>query len=767
MLIAAILSCFALSLAAPWLSRLARVGAGWILAILPFSLAVYFARWAPQVSAGKRLRVSYDWAPELGLQFSFYLDGLAVLFALIITGIGALIIIYAGGYLKGHQQLGRLYSFLLLFMGSMLGVVLSDNLITLFVFWELTSFSSYLLIGFSHEREGARAAALQALLVTGLGGLSLLAGVLLLGRTTGTFELSELAARGDLIQAHTLYVPALLLILVGAFTKSAQVPFHFWLPDAMEAPAPVSAYLHAATMVKAGVYLLARLNPILGGTIAWQYCLTGVGLVTMVWGAYLASRQTQLKRILAYSTVSGLGMLVFLLGIGTERAVAAAMLMLLTHALYKGCLFLVAGVVDHEAKESDIRRLGGLRQVMPFTAVAAVLAAASMAGLPPVVGFIAKEMVLESAWAAPQIPYVLTAAVVAAAILLVTVALMVGFRPFFGSAPAGTRIVHEGSPSLLLGPGALALLGLWAGLAPGAFGRWLLSPAAAAVMGRPVSLDLALWHGLTPAVFLSTAAVLGGIAVYARLASRYNSDAAPQTPPAPGSTFGYALALRALSAVAAAQTRILQNGYLRFYLLIVVGTAVVASWYTLWSRAGIPTLATWPEIRIHEAMLAAVMLAAAIVAAMTRSRLAAFAAIGVVGYGVGLIFLLFGAPDLAMTQFVVETLTVILFVLGFYRLPRFGPISTRAARLRDAVVAIASGALVTTLVLLGLNTQFHPSISDYFAVNSLPGGHGHNIVNVILVDFRGLDTLGEITVLAVAGIGVYALIRLRLAAGDK
>jgi len=766
MLSAAILSCFALSLVAPWVYRLARGRAGWALAILPFSLAVYFAGWAPRVSAGERLRVSHAWVPELGIQFSFYLDGLAVLFALIITGIGALIIIYAGGYLKGHHQLGRLYSFLLLFMGSMLGVVLSDNVITLFVFWELTSFSSYLLIGFSHEREGARAAALQALLVTGMGGLSLLAGLLLLAQTAGAFELSELASRGDLIQAHPLYVPALLLVLLGAFTKSAQVPFHFWLPDAMEAPAPVSAYLHAATMVKAGVYLLARLSPALGGTIAWQYCVTGVGLLTMVWGAYLASRQTQLKRILAYSTVSGLGMLVFLLGIGTERAVAAAMVMLATHALYKGTLFLVAGVVDHEAGESDITRLSGLRRAMPFTALAAVLAAASMAGLPPVAGFIAKEMLLESAWAAPQIPWVLTAAVVATAVLLVTVALMVGLRPFFGSAPAAAHDVHEGSVSLLLGPAVLALLGLFVGLAPGAAGQWLLSSAAGAVLGRAVSLDLAIWHGFTPAVFLGIAAVLGGIALYARLASRY-SAATPRTPAVPGSAPGYAFSLRALNALARGQTRLLQSGYLRYYLMIIVSTATLVTAFTLLSRAGLPAMASWPGIRIHEAVLAAVMLAAALVAATTGSRLTAFAAIGVVGYGIGLTFLLFGAPDLAMTQFVVETLTVILFVLGFYRLPRFDPISTDATRLRDALVAAASGALVTTLVLVGLNAQFHPSISDYLAANSLAGGHGRNIVNVILVDFRGLDTLGEITVLAVAGIGVYALIRLRPSEGSK
>ncbi|MFB3140368.1 MAG: proton-conducting transporter membrane subunit, partial [Candidatus Acidiferrales bacterium] len=393
LLAVAVLSGFVMALAAPWLHRIARSTSGWVLALFPLALTVYFAGQAGRVAAGEVLAVSIDWVPSLGIALSFYLDGLSLLFALLISGIGALVVVYAGGYLAGHAHLGRFYAFLLMFLASMLGLVLANNVITLFVFWELTSVSSYLLIGFEHEREAARQAALQALLVTGLGGLALLAGLLLLGQAGGSMELSELLTRGEAIQAHPFYAPILLLILAGAFTKSAQFPFHFWLPSAMEAPTPVSAYLHSATMVKAGIYLLARFNPVLGGTELWFYIVTAAGAATMLVGAYLAFQQSDLKRILAYSTMSALGMMVLLLGLGTELAVKAAIVSILVHALYKGALFLVAGAVEHETGTRDVDRLGGLRRAMPITAAAAALAALSMAGLPPLFGFIGKEMV--------------------------------------------------------------------------------------------------------------------------------------------------------------------------------------------------------------------------------------------------------------------------------------------------------------------------------------------------------------------------------------
>ncbi|MBI2088067.1 MAG: NADH-quinone oxidoreductase subunit L, partial [Deltaproteobacteria bacterium] len=367
----AVLSGFAAALLAPWIDRVGRGRTGWIIAVLPATLFAYFATFVASIRNGEVIRQSHAWIPSLGIDLSFTADGLSVLFALLISGIGALVVVYAGGYLAGHPQLGRFFSYLLLFMSAMLGLVLADNVIALFVFWELTTLSSYLLIGFDHEREAARSAALKSLLVTGIGGLALLAGLILLAQAGGSPELSALAKHGDAIRSHPLYAPILALILAGAFTKSAQVPFHFWLPAAMEAPTPVSAYLHSATMVKAGVYLLARLNPVLGGTDPWLFTVTTTGAVTMVVGAWMALQRTDLKLILAYSTVSALGVLTMLLGLGTPLAIKAASVFLLGHALYKGALFLIAGAVDHETGTRSFDRLGGLKKAMPLTALAA------------------------------------------------------------------------------------------------------------------------------------------------------------------------------------------------------------------------------------------------------------------------------------------------------------------------------------------------------------------------------------------------------------
>src|ERR1044071_2521246 len=357
----AVLSGFAAALGAPWFYKVARGATGWLIALLPLGLMIYFARFVEPVAAGQVIAISYNWVPSLGIQLSFLIDGLSLLFAFLISGIGALIFVYAGDYLHGHPQLGRFYAYILIFMASMLGLVLADNLIAVYVFWELTSISSYFLIGFDHHRESARAAALQALLVTGAGGLALLAGVLLLGKAGGSLEISMLLKNGDMVRSNALYVPILFLVFAGAFTKSAQVPFHFWLPSAMEAPTPVSAYLHSATMVKAGVYLLARLTPVLGGTDLWHYALSIVGAVTMGTGAYVALRQSDLKRMLAYLTVSALGMLILFIGVGTSQALAAAIVFLLAHALYKGALFLVTGILDHQTGSRDVNDLGGLR----------------------------------------------------------------------------------------------------------------------------------------------------------------------------------------------------------------------------------------------------------------------------------------------------------------------------------------------------------------------------------------------------------------------
>lgn len=757
----AVLAVFALVPATPWLYRVLRARTGWVLALLPAGLALFFAAHAGRIADGEAVAARSDWVPSLGVAFSFYLDGLSLIFALLITGIGALILVHAGGYLAGHPDLGRLYAILLLFMGSMLGLVLADNVFTLFVFWELTSVSSYLLIGFEHGRSGARASALQALFVTGAGGLAMLAGLALLGQIGGSFELSVLAGQGEVIRTDARYLPVLLLILAGAFTKSAQFPFHFWLPAAMVAPTPVSAYLHSATMVKAGIYLLARLSPALGGTGAWTVLVTVSGALTMLVGGYLALCHTDLKRILAYSTVSALGTLTLLLGLGSSYAVTAALVFLLAHALYKGALFMVAGAVDHKTGTRDVDRLGGLGHAMPITAAAAVLAAVSLAGLGPVLSFIGKELLLQAVLVEQEARFVVVLAAVLAGALFVAVAGIAGVRPFIGQAGPTPKHPREAPPSMWLGPVLLAVLGLVLGVAPGVVDRALVAPAAAAVLGEPSPVHLALWHGINLALLLSAVSAVAGAGIYLGWAPLRRAALRAGTTLPWGPERGYDLTLAGLNALARGQTRLLQNGYLRLYLIVTIGATVALTGYTLASRGAGTGAGSLEGVRFYQVGLAAVILLAALTAAVSPSRLAAVAALGVVGYGVALTYILFGAPDLAMTQFMIETLTVILFVLVFYHLPRLRLLSSRLARTRDAAIALVAGGLMTALVLAVTANRAESHVAGYYAEQSKPLAHGRNIVNVILVDFRGLDTLGEITVLAVAAFGVFALLRLR------
>ena len=764
-MLAAVLSGFGLSLAAPLLHRM-TCKAGWLLCLFPAALTVYFSLFMGELRSGEIFIYSYAWAPSLGVNLSFYLDGLSLLFALLISGVGALIVLYSSAYLAEHKNLGRLYAYLLMFMSSMLGTVLSGNIITLFVFWELTGLSSFLLIGFEHEREGARKAAWQALLVTTAGGLALLLGLLLLGEAGGSFEISALLGRGTLIRSHPLYVPMLLLILVGAFTKSAQFPFHFWLPNAMEAPTPVSAYLHSATMVKAGVYLLARLSPILGGTAVWQTTIVIVGATTMLLGAFLALRQTDLKRILAYSTLSILGALMFLLGIGTRAAVEAAMAYLIIHALYKAGLFLVAGIIDHEAGTRDVNRLKGLGRLMPITFAAAGLAAFSMAGLPPFFGFIGKELLYAATLEAPLGPFVLTGAVLLTNVLLVAVAGIVGLRPFIGSREAPSKDIHEASFRMWIGPLVLSGLGLLIGLVPQLAAGTVVSPAVAAVLSQPTVTELVLLHGLTVQLALSGLTFALGVAVYVKRDAIRRLIGRIDFGHRCGPEWGYNRVMDGTVALARLQTRILQSGHLHYYLFIIIGTMVCLVGWSMsdWRAQGI--FQNWSDIRIHECIVASVILMATAAIVRARSRMFAVAALGVIGYSVALIFVMFGAPDLAMTQFSIDTLTVILLVLVIYRMPKYVKFSRISERVRDATVALAAGILVTFLTLAATAGPTASRLSSFFAENSYPAAKGRNIVNVILVDFRALDTLGEITVLAAAAIGVYSLVRLRMDKND-
>ncbi len=759
-LVASLFAGAALTALAPFLAQRVKRAAP-LLALLPLVIFAQAAAALPRIAAGEVWQLSLPWMPQLGLALSFRLDGLSLVMTLLVSGIGALVILYGDAYLHHHPARHRFHALILLFMTAMLGVVLSGNALLLFIFWELTSISSFLLIGFEHERANARAAAWQALLVTGGGGLAMMAGLVLLAQISGSFEIGQWIENAALIQAHPLAPAAFVLILLGAATKSAQFPFHFWLPNAMEAPTSVSAYLHSATMVKAGVYLLARLYPVLSGLALWPSLLTVLGLLTLLGSSLLALAQTDLKRLLAYTTVSALGMLVFLLGLATPLAIKTAVVFLVTHALYKGALFLTAGSVDHGTGTRELPLLGGAGRAMPFTAAASGLAALSMAGLPPLIGFIAKELVYETTLAAP-LPLLLTALTLLANAATVVVAVWVGWRPFWGRAHAGELHPHE-SPAGLWGPPLLlAVLGLGLGLAPGLSGSLLAAPAAAAILQETLKVKLSLWHGLTPMLALSALTLALGLGLAALrqrlqpLTARFWHALSPFGP-----AVTYQRGLHGVISFATWQTRLLQSGYLRVYVLVIILTTVGLAGLTVALRPEMLVIGQeWGTPRFYDFILIGIILTAAFFVTRSRSRLATIALIGSIGFSIAILFLLYSAPDLAMVQFAIETLSVILFVLVLYRLPKFNRLSSTVTRAFDLVVALAGGALMTLLMLMVSTHGTESRLAAYFAENSLPLANGRNIVNVILVDFRAFDTLGEITVLTLAVIGVFSLIRL-------
>ncbi|WP_456269763.1 putative monovalent cation/H+ antiporter subunit A [Kushneria sp. AK178] len=756
----AVLTGFVLALLVPVISRWCGGRTGTLLALYPAAVALWLVSLAPEVLQSGGILFEQAWAPSLGLSLSFWLDGLSLLFGLLISGIGALIIIYASGYLHGHPQIARFYVLILSFMSSMLGVVMADGLMTLFVFWELTSITSYMLIGFNHEDAAARKSALQGLLVTFTGGLALLSGLILLNVVGGSWSLQTLLSDGEALREHALYLPMLLCLLGGAFTKSAQFPFHFWLPNAMAAPTPVSAYLHSATMVKAGIYLMARLQPGLGGTEAWMTILCVVGAITMVVGAFLAIRFTGIKKVLAYSTIMALGTLTMLLGIGGEAAMIAFVTFLTAHSLYKGALFMVAGALDHETGTKDIEEMGGLRRAMPVTALCAFVAAMSLGGIIPLFGFVAKELMFEAVLDASRFTGFLIGMSLLASVLVVAAAGIVALRPFFGALRTTPKTPHEAPLSMLAGPCVLAGLSLVLGVMPSLAGDGLLNAAASAVMGTAVVSDLYLWHGINTALMMSMFSLCVGLLVCWRWAGvrgvihRFSPvlDRGPEA--------GYWKLMDWLVRVAEWQTRLLQSGYMRNYLILTLVSFMGLTGYTLLVRHG-PVFDLELDVRLQEVVVALVTAASAVVACLMRSRLAAVAAAGVMGFGIALIFLLFSAPDLAITQLLIETLTVILLILVLFRMPQFSSLSTPMDRVRDMLVSVSTGVLMTLLILTILSQDLFTSISEYMIENSEPLGHGHNIVNVILVDFRALDTLGEIFVLSLAAIGVLAMLRLQ------
>jgi len=756
-MLTAVLLAFVAAALAPIITPMLGKSAGWAFALVPAALAAWFATQLPEIAAGGVLEQRVAWVPSIGVDAAFRLDGLSVTFALMITIIGTAVVVYAGGYLKGDRQLPRFFLLLLAFMAAMLGVVLADNLITLFIFWELTSLTSYFLIGYKHDTRTSRDGALQGLLITGSGGLAMLAGFLLLGHEVGSFQISEIVANPAAITESAAYAPALILIALGAFTKSAQFPFHVWLPNAMAAPTPVSAYLHSATMVKAGVYLLARVAPAMGGTDLWFWLLTIAGSATVLAAASLALLQRDAKRLLAYSTLIALGALVTLLGAGGKLGAEAMLVFMVAHALYKAPLFMVAGNLDHEAGSRDVTELKGLGRVMPMSWAIALIAGVSAAGLPPLFGFIGKELayetLLEHVWA--------LAALVAASAVMIVIVFLVVWRPFAGSTPTSPKHAHEAPFSMWIGPALLALTGLTFGFFPDVIAQNLLVPAASAIVGESVTFYLKLWHGVNAALLLSILTVTLGVVltflwkpVHTLLRDRFGAM-----------TFGpagaYEAFLKGLVAIAAWQTRVLQSDDMQRHMVIIIGFAVGLTGVTALVQGGINIHLPPITGTLYELLTLVLIIVAALAAVTAHTRLRAITALGVVGFGIALVFIQFSAPDLAVTQFIVETLMVIVVALVLMRLPstllRGGP--NAGVRNVAAPIAILAGGFVTLLMLSVLSLPLNRTITAFYEAASYPEANGRNIVNVILVDFRALDTLGEITVLAVAATGVFALLR--------
>ena len=744
-------------------ARRSRSAAAWTAAAFMLAGLALIAPIAPDVLAGQAVVASREWLPEWGFNLSVRLDGLGLLFAILILGIGVLIVLYAAYYLPEEDRLGRFFAFLMAFAGGMLGIVLSENVLLMLVFWEITSLTSFLLIAYRYEAHDARIGARMALAVTGGGGLALLAGLLVLGHIAGSFELSVIFAEGERIRAHPLYALALVLILLGAFTKSAQFPFHFWLPNAMTAPTPVSAYLHSATMVKAGVFLLARFYPVLSGTDLWFVLVGATGAITFVYGAYVALLKDDLKGLLAYSTVSHLGLITLLFGLSTPLSAVAAVFHIINHAVFKASLFMSAGIIDHECGTRDMRRINGLFKYMPRTAVLGIIAAGAMAGVPLLNGFLSKEMFFAEAaefvvleplsWALPLFAVIAGALSIAYSIRFV-------HDVFFNGEPVDLpRTPHEPPRWMRLPVELLVVLCVLVGIAPQFAVGEILRAAAGAVLpeGLPY-FTLAIWHGFDMPLIMSIVAMIAGIVYYFNrrrifaLQERYRFFI--QSPVA------FERVWRWLTLQAARAMAVVDNGGLQRYLALFAAFAGVLGVWAWFSGPSASLVGPVPTAidAVATIGLAALAIGSIGTALYYRQRFIAVVFISVVGLFVSLAFVRFSAPDLALTQLSVEVVAIVLLLLALRYLPQTGEApQPRWRNTAQIVLSVAVGIGAAALCFAVLTRPFD-TISGYFLANAVPGGGGTNVVNVILVDFRGFDTLGEIAVLAMAAIGAHAVL---------
>nr|WP_248061644.1 Na+/H+ antiporter subunit A [Paenibacillus silvae] len=795
---AAVIFPFAAGFILAMLHRLFRnVHLGWAVLFVPLSLFIYFTSQISAVSERHAISGQIPWIPSLDIGFNLYLDGLSLLLALLISGIGILVVFYSIFYMSRTEALQRFYLYLLMFMGAMLGVVCSDNMIVLYGFWELTSITSFLLIAFHYKRKASTSGAQKSFLITVFGGFAMLAGFMLMYLMTGTFSIRATISEWGHIQDSPLFLPALVLILIGAFTKSAQFPFHIWLPDAMEAPTPVSAYLHSATMVKAGLYVVARFTPIFGGQGLWFWLVTGVGLLTLGYGSFLAVKKTDLKAILAYSTISQLGLIMSLFGIGSAAlyfgygdssavytvAITAGLLHLFNHGTFKAALFMVVGIVDHERGTRDIRKLGGLAAFMPVTFSLALIGSLAMAGIPPFNGFLSKELFFQAMVQMTQLrifglgSWSIVFPVIAwlASVFTLIYALIIVFKTFLGRSrsvlPAGK--LHEAPAGLLIPPFVLCMLVIGFGLFPDLLSGSLIEPAMAAVLPSLLNGDerfdvhFSLWHGWTPELFMTIGVVVLGVMLY-KLLPRWRNiyEHYPQ-----GLTINnmYHVVLDNVQHYARKWTEAYMNGSVRNYLVYIFSFTVALLVYAFF-RSG--QNITWnvqehAPFSFYEVVLLLTLIAAAVSIPFAKNRLSAVIMTGAVGYVVTLLFVLFRAPDLALTQMIVETVSVALFLLCFYHLPELqrGRSSRRYLTV-NMIVAISVGIVMTLVALAASGTVSLDSISSFFLQEAYSSAGGKNVVNVLLVDFRGYDTLLEIMVLGVASLSIYSMINLNLEAKD-
>ncbi|CCU60200.1 Na+/H+ antiporter subunit A [Bacillus subtilis] len=787
----AILSPFLFAFIIPFLAKYAkRVHTGWFVLILPVLLFIYFLPMIRMTQSGETLRSVLEWIPSLGINFTVYIDGLGLLFALLITGIGSLVTLYSIFYLsKEKEQLGPFYVYLLMFMGAMLGVVLVDNVMVLYMFWELTSLSSFLLIGYWYKREKSRYGAAKSLLITVSGGLCMLGGFILLYLITDSFSIREMVHQVQLIAGHELFIPAMILILLGAFTKSAQFPFYIWLPDAMEAPTPVSAYLHSATMVKAGIYVIARFSPIFAFSAQWFWIVSLVGLFTMVWGSFHAVKQTDLKSILAFSTVSQLGMIISMLGVSAAAlhyghteyytvAAMAAIFHLINHATFKGSLFMAVGIIDHETGTRDIRKLGGLMAIMPITFTISLIGTFSMAGLPPFNGFLSKEMFFTSMLRVTHfdlfnvqtwgVLFPLFAWIGSVFTFIYSMKLL--FKTFRGNYQSEQleKPAHEAPVGMLVPPVILVALAVSLFFFPNILSYSLIEPAMNSIYPTLLAghekfhVHISQWHGVTTELLMTAGIVVIGTIGYLSLNKWKGIYKLFPSKLTLNRLYDKLLTLMEKGSYRV--TKQYMTGFLRDYLLYIFAGFIILIGGAFAIKGGFSFKTEgMAKIGVYEIILTLVMISATVATVFARSRLTAIIALGVVGYTLALFFVIFRAPDLALTQLVIETISVALFLLCFYHLPKLRlKTKTRTFRMTNFIISLGVGIIVTLLGIASSSQRTKDSIASFFVKHSHDLGGGDNVVNVILVDFRGFDTMFEITVLTIAALGIYSMIKTKV-----